>query len=68
MTAAYRSATVWINTALGCFAEAAERMPEAAFLAEHAAAHDAPRTPAGDLVASVLEREWWKRWPEGRSE
>ncbi|RAZ90153.1 hypothetical protein DPM33_15100 [Mesorhizobium hawassense] len=65
---AYRSAATWIETALGCFAEAAERMPEAAFLAEHQAAHDAPRTPAGDLVASVLEREWWRRWPEGRED
>ena len=37
---AYRSAAVWIETALGCFAEAAERMPETAFLAEHQAAHD----------------------------
>ncbi|WP_188131606.1 hypothetical protein [Mesorhizobium sp. NFR06] len=36
---------------------------EAAFLA---AAHDAPRSPSVDIVAAVLEREWWKAlagWP-----
>jgi hypothetical protein len=65
---AYRSAAVWIETALGCFAEAVERMPEAAFLDEHQAAHDAPRSGAGDLVAAVLENEWWKRFPNGRDE
>lgn len=53
---------------LACFAEAAERMLEPQFLIEHAAAHAAPRTPAADLVASVLEREWWHRWPVGRGE
>lgn len=65
---AYRSAATWIDQALGCLSEAVERMPETQFLIEHAAAHDAPRTPAGDVVAAVLEREWWKRWPEGRDD
>jgi hypothetical protein len=43
-------------------------MPDDRFLAEHQAAHDAPRTPAGDLVAAALEREWWRRFPCGRDE
>jgi hypothetical protein len=41
-------------------------MDGARFLAEHQGAHDAPRSPSVDMVAAVLEREWWKRWPEGR--
>ncbi|ESX29954.1 MULTISPECIES: hypothetical protein [unclassified Mesorhizobium] len=53
---AYRAAAVWIDQALGCWAEAVERMPEARCLAEHQAAHDAPRSPSGDLVSAVLER------------
>jgi hypothetical protein len=63
---AYRSAATWIDQSLACLAEAVERMPEAAFLAEHAAAHDGPRSASVDMVAAVLEREWWRRWPEGR--
>ncbi|RVC66828.1 MAG: hypothetical protein EOS81_10670 [Mesorhizobium sp.] len=55
---AYRSAATWIETALGCFAEAAERMPDAAFLAEHAAAHDAPRItgrrPGGERAGARM--------------
>lgn len=65
---AYRSAAAWIDQTLGCFAEAVERMDEARFLAEHQAAHDAPRSASVDMVATVLEREWWRRWPEGREE
>ncbi|WP_120017224.1 hypothetical protein [Mesorhizobium waimense] len=65
---AYRAAAVWIEQSLACLAEAVERMPEERFLAEHQAAHDAPRSPSGDMVATVLEREWWRRWPEGRDE
>ncbi|PBB20562.1 hypothetical protein [Mesorhizobium sp. WSM4313] len=68
MSPAHRAAAAWINQALGCLSEAVERMPDVRFLAEHQSAHDAPRSPAGDLVASVLEREWWRRWPEGRDE
>ena len=67
-SAAYLSAAAWIDQALGHLAEAVERMPEPQFLAEHQAAHDAPRTPAGDLVAAALEREYWKRWPDGRAD
>ncbi|MGY2995853.1 hypothetical protein [Mesorhizobium sp. URHB0026] len=63
---AYRSAATWIDQALGHLAEAVERMPDATFLAEHQAAHDAPRSPSVDMVATVLEREWWRRYPEGR--
>lgn len=61
---AYRSAAVWIEIALGCFAAAAERMPEAAFLAtlsstQHAA--DAGRRSCGKrararMVAQVSLR------------
>jgi len=65
---AYRSAAVWIEQSLVCLAEAVERMPEDRFLAEHAAAHDGPRSASIDMVASVLEREWWRRFPEGRDE
>lgn len=63
---AFAAAAAWIDQALGCWAEAAERMPEERFLAEHQAAHDAPRSPSGDLVSAVLEREWWRRYPDGR--
>lgn len=66
MTPAYHSARVWIEQALAAFAEAVERMPEDRFLAEHQAAHEEPRAAAVDIVAGVLEREWWRRWPEGR--
>jgi hypothetical protein len=68
MTPAYRSAAAWIEQSLACLAEAVERMPEGTFLAEHQAAHDAPRSPSVDMVACVLEREWWRRFPEGRDE
>lgn len=68
ITPAYRSTSVWIDQALGHLAEAVEQMPEATFLAEHQAAHDAPRSASVDMVASVLEREWWRRWPCGRDE
>lgn len=66
MSQAYRSAATWIDQALGCFAEAVERMPDDRFLAEHEAAHGAPRSPSVDLTAAVLEREWWRRFPDGR--
>ncbi|RUT88133.1 MULTISPECIES: hypothetical protein [unclassified Mesorhizobium] len=66
MKPAYRSAAAWIEQTLACLAEAVERMPEPVFLAEHQAAHDAPRSQSGDMVATVLEREWWRRFPEGR--
>jgi hypothetical protein len=68
MTPACRSAATWIEQSLACLAEAVERMPEQTFLAEHQAAHDAPRSPSVDLAASVLEREWRRRWPEGRDQ
>jgi hypothetical protein len=67
-SAVYRSGVVWIDHALGCLSEAIERMPDDRFLAEYQAAHDAPRSASGELVAAVLEREWWRRWPEGRHE
>lgn len=63
---AFVSAAAWVDQALGCWAEAVERMPESTFLAEHQAAHDAPRSPSVDMVATVLEREWWRRFPDGR--
>ena len=66
MTPAFRSTSAMIEQALASFAEAVERMPEAAFLAEHQAAHDEPRSPSGDLVSAVFEREWWRRFPDGR--
>ncbi|MER9298760.1 hypothetical protein NKI38_20030 [Mesorhizobium sp. M0621] len=65
---AYRSTSVWIEQALACLAEAVERMPDDRFLAEHLAAHNEPRSPSVDMVATVLEREWWRRFPEGRDE
>lgn len=68
MTPAYRSAVTWIDQALGCFSAAVERMPDATMLAEHRAAHDEARSGSGDLVAAVLEREYWRRWPEGRED
>jgi hypothetical protein len=68
MTPAYRSAAVWIEQSLAYLSEAVERMPEATSLAEHQAARDAPRAASVDMVAAVLEREWWRRWPEGRDE
>ncbi|TSE07589.1 hypothetical protein C1D09_018835 [Mesorhizobium intechi] len=63
MTPGFRVTAV---KALAYQSEAVERMLR--FLAEHQAAHGAPRTPAGDLVAAALEREYWKRWPEGRDD
>lgn len=68
MIGTYRSAAVWIDQSLACVAEAAERMPDDRFLAEHQAAHDEPHSPSIGMVAAVLEREWWRRWPEGRDE
>jgi hypothetical protein len=68
MTPAYRSAFAWIEQSLACLAEAVERMADDRFLAEHQAAHDAPRSATVDVVAAVLEREWWRRWPEGRDQ
>lgn len=67
-TSAYRSTATWIGQALAALAEAIERMPDDRFLAEHRAAHDEPRSATVDLVAAVLEREWWRRWPEGRGD
>lgn len=66
MTPGYRSAATWIEQTKACLAEAVERMPEQTFLAEHQAAHDAPRSASVD--AAVLEREYWKRYPEDRDE
>lgn len=57
-----------IENALGELAERVEAMPDAEFLAAHQAAHDEPRSATVDIVAAVLEREWWRRWPEGRSD
>ncbi|UCI17022.1 hypothetical protein FJ970_17980 [Mesorhizobium sp. B2-1-8] len=68
MTLAFRAAAVWIDQALACLSEAIERMPDDRFLAEHQAAHDATRSPSGDLVAATLEREYWRRFPEGRED
>lgn len=65
---AFLAAAAWIEQCLACFAEAVERMPEAKFLVDHQAAHNAPRSASGDMVAAVLEREYWRRWPEGRDE
>lgn len=64
----YCSAAAWFDQSLAHVAEAIERMPDDRFLAEHQAAHDEPRLPSVDMVAAVLEREWWCRWPEGRTE
>jgi hypothetical protein len=68
MTPAYRSASTWIDQELGCFSSAVERMDERTFLVEHQAALDEPRSGPGDLVAAVLEREYWRRWPDGRDD
>ncbi|TPK42626.1 MULTISPECIES: hypothetical protein [unclassified Mesorhizobium] len=64
----FRSAAAWIDQSLAHVAEAVERMSDDRFLVEHQAAHDEPRSLAVDMVAAVLEREWWRRWPEGRAE
>ncbi|RWG78797.1 MAG: hypothetical protein EOQ69_25315 [Mesorhizobium sp.] len=61
MSPDYRAAATWIEQAIGCLAEAVECMPDDHFLAEHAAAHEAPRSPSVDPAASVLEREGWRR-------
>lgn len=45
MMSAYRTAATWIEQSLAC-------------LAEHQAAHDAPRSASVDAVAAVLEREF----------
>jgi hypothetical protein len=68
LTPAYRSTVAWIEQALAAFAEAVERMDDVVFLTEHQRAHDEPRSATVDIVAAVLEREYWKRWPEGRSD
>jgi len=47
----------WLDQALGCATEAIERMPERKLLTGHAA-----------IVASAYEREWWRRFPDGRDE
>jgi hypothetical protein len=57
-----------ITHALAELAERIEKMPDATFLSEHQAVHDEVRTPAIDMVAAVLEREWWRRFPEGSVE
>ncbi|MER9445887.1 hypothetical protein NKI79_32215 [Mesorhizobium sp. M0340] len=49
-------------------AKAIGRMDDDRFRAEHQAAHDEPRSPSVDMVAAVLEREWWRRRAEGRDE
>ena len=43
-------------------------MPERKFMAEHSAIHREVRSNTVDLVASAYEREYWRRWPEGRDE
>ncbi|ESW91720.1 hypothetical protein X773_01185 [Mesorhizobium sp. LSJC285A00] len=68
MSPAYRSAAAWIDQALGHLAEAVEQMPDDRFLSEHQAAHDEPRSASVDMVATVFEREWWRRYPGGRDE
>ncbi|MCO5058605.1 MAG: hypothetical protein M9905_12155 [Rhizobiaceae bacterium] len=65
---AFRSAVTWIDQALACLAEAVERMPDDVFLAEHQASHDEGRSGPVDLIAGIYEREYWRRWPEGRDE
>ena len=55
MSLAYRSAATWIEQSLACLADAFARMPDDRLLAEHAAAHDAPRSASVDAVAAVLE-------------
>ncbi|MER8880158.1 hypothetical protein [Mesorhizobium sp. M0684] len=60
MTATDRSAAVWIDQSLAHVAEAIGRMDDR-FLAEHQSAHDEPRSPSVDMIAAVLEREWWRR-------
>lgn len=57
-----------VEHSLAELAERAEQMDESRFLQEHASAHSEPRSPAIDLVASVLEAEWIKRYPRGRDE
>lgn len=57
-----------IEHALAELGERVERMDEGRFLQEHEAAHASPRSPAIDLVASVLEAEWIKRFPTGRDD
>jgi len=67
-TPAWRFCASLIENALAELSERAEKMSDISFLSEHAAAHDAGRSPTIDIVAAVLEREWWRRWPEGRDE
>lgn len=66
MNRTYRPVVVWLDQALACASEAIERMPEDRFLAEHAAVHAEPRSGTLDIVASAYEREYWRRYPEGR--
>jgi hypothetical protein len=57
-----------IEHALAELSERVERMPDVEFIDEHARIHAEPRSQTGDLVAAVLERELWRRWPEGRED
>ncbi|WP_149902802.1 hypothetical protein [Mesorhizobium sp. SARCC-RB16n] len=65
ITPAYRCAATCIGQAFGCLSEAVERMPDDRFLAEHQAAHDAPRPAilsvsggsAGRKVARIIQRD-----------
>lgn len=56
-----------IENALGELSERVEAMDDATFLAAHRQIHAEPRSATIDIVAAVLERELWRRWPEGRS-
>ncbi|WP_136619035.1 MULTISPECIES: hypothetical protein [Mesorhizobium] len=68
MTRTYRPVVTWLDQALACASEAIERLDEHTFLAEHAAVHAEPRSGTLDLVASAFEREYWRRFPEGRDD
>ncbi|MEO3385110.1 hypothetical protein [Mesorhizobium sp. CAU 1741] len=57
-----------IDHALAELAERVEAMPAGDFIDQHTAVHAETRSPTIDLVASVLEREFWRRWPEGRED
>jgi hypothetical protein len=68
MSPAYRPVVAWLDQALACASEAIERLDDNRFLAEHEAIHAEPRSGTLDIVAAAYEREWWRRWPEGRDE
>lgn len=55
-----------IDHALSELAERMEWMPDVEFVDQHTAIHAEASTPTIDIVAAVLEREYWRRWPEGR--